>query len=329
MKSKISALTAVSFAAALALSACGGGSGGGSNGSTSTNTAPPTQASPTTGNVTTPQYTASSAQQTIFATLNEYRQQCGFPALTENTVLDTASLNHAKYMAQNNVAGDSETSGNPGFTGATYAARALIAGFPSGSVYVGGVSNNFWTTPALTEAEYGQNLLNGWLSGIYHIAIAAWPVTQVGIGYTETTYNNAPQAWASLTIANLQPVISNGLLTFPCEGTTGLPYKARGETPTPPNTSGAWGTPVAVVGNPQDTIVLQSATMTDTTGTVITLQLLDSSKDPNKLLPAYEGVAYPATPLSPSASYTVSLTGTINGTPFSRTFRFTTGNVVG
>jgi hypothetical protein len=331
MKKKISTLTAVSFAAALALSACGGGGGGGGNGGSSTSAAASSTpaSSPVTGNVTTPQYTANSAQQAIFATLNQYRQQCGFPALTENTLLDAASLNHAKYTAQNNVAGDSESSSNPGFTGATYAVRAANVGFPSSSVAVAGVSNNFWTTPALTEAEYGQNLLNGWISGVYHIAVATWPVTQVGIGYTETPFSGAPQAWASLTIANLQPAISNGPQTFPCQGTTGVPYKALGEIPTPPNTSGAWGTPVAVVGNPQDTIVMQSGKMTDTSGTVIALQVLDSAKDPNKLLLAYEGVAYPATPLSPNTSYTVTLTGTINGTAFSRTFSFTTGNSVG
>jgi hypothetical protein len=86
---------------------------------------------------------------------------------------------------------------------------------------------------------------------------------------------------------------------------------------------------VAVAGNATDTIVMQSGSMTDSSGHVITLQVLDSAKDPNKILPAYMGVAYPATPLSPNASYSVSLTGTINGTAFSRTFTFTTGNIVG
>ncbi|MDP9650784.1 CAP domain-containing protein [Paraburkholderia caledonica] len=328
-RKNISALTALSFAAAVALSACGGGAGGGSNGSNNTTGSTTAPANPATGNVTTPQYTADSAAQTIFNTLNQYRQQCGFPALTENTLLDQASANHASYMAKNSTPGDSESSANAGFTGATYSDRAAKVGFPSNSVYVGGVSNAFWTTPALTEAQYGQSLLNGWISGVYHIAIATWPVTQIGIGYSETTFNGAPEAWGALSIANLQPSIANGPLTFPCQGTTGVPYKAAGETPTPPNTSGAWGTPVAVAGNPTDTILLSSATMTDTVGAVISLQVLDSAKDPNKLLPIYEAVAYPVSPLSPSTQYSVTLNGTVNGQPFSRTFTFTTGNVVG
>ncbi|MEX3969880.1 CAP domain-containing protein [Paraburkholderia caribensis] len=328
MKKNLSALTAVSFAAAIALSACGGGGGG--NGGSSTNTSASTPASPTTGNVATPQYAANSAEQTIFTTLNQYRQQCGFPALTENTLLDKATASHTNYMAQNNAVTDTETAGKAGYTGSTYSDRAAAVGFPSASVAVGGVSNGFWTTPALTEAGYGQNLLYGWVSGVYHIATVVWPVTQIGVGYTETTFNSAPQAWGALTLANLQPVISNGPLTFPCQGTTGVPYKALGETPTPPNTSGAWGTPIGVGGNPQDTIVLQSATVADTsTGTPVAVQLLDSSKDPNKLIPAYEAVAYPTSPLSPNTSYAVTVTGTVNGTPFSRSFTFTTGNIVG
>ncbi|POP04391.1 serine protease, partial [Salmonella enterica subsp. enterica serovar Heidelberg] len=40
-------------------------------------------------------------------------------------------------------------------------------------------------------------------------------------------------------------------------------------------------------------------------------------------------VAYPTAPLQPNTPYTVNLSGTINGTPFTRSFTFTTGNVVG
>jgi len=328
MKKKIFALTAVSFAAALALSACGGG-GGGSNGGSSAAAAPSTPASsPTTSNLTTPQYAANSAQLAAFNLLNQQRQQCGLPAVQENTALDQAAQSHAQYLATNNVMTDTEVSGNPGFTGVTYTDRNVHFGY-SQSLYSSGVSGGYYTNAKLTEAQYGQQLVYGWLSGVYHIAIGAWPITAVGIGDVETSYAGFPQVWASMSIGNLQPLTHSAPLTFPCQGTTGVAYRSSGETPEPPNTSGAWGTPVAVVGNPQDTIVTQSGTMTDTSGTVITLQVLDSSKDPNKLLPANEGVAYSATPLSPNASYAVSLTGTINGTPFSRTFTFTTGNVVG
>ncbi|TCG02681.1 hypothetical protein BZM27_54030 [Paraburkholderia steynii] len=58
-------LTAVSFAAALALSACGGGGGGG-NGGSSAAARRRRPSSPTTGNVATPQYASTSAQLAVF-----------------------------------------------------------------------------------------------------------------------------------------------------------------------------------------------------------------------------------------------------------------------
>jgi hypothetical protein len=330
------ARTTLAIAALLALAACGGG--GGSGGGSSTGAAAPasgastpsTTSSATSANVSTPQYVASSAQLAAFTLLNQERQQCGFPALVENTQLDTAAANHAKYMSLNSGAiTDTEVSGNAGFTGTTYAARATNAGYPGASVYVGGVSGGYYTNATLTETQYGQNLVYGWLSGVYHIAIAAWPVTQVAAGESEITYNGFPEVQGTMTIANLQPMTTSGPLTFPCQGTTGISYSGNGETPVPPNTSGAFGTPVAVTGNPTDTIVLTSGTMAPTSGPVVSLNVLNSATDPNKLLPAFEAVAYPTAPLSPNTTYTVSLNGTYNGAPFSRNFTFTTGNIAG
>lgn len=84
-----------------------------------------------------------------------------------------------------------------------------------------------------------------------------------------------------------------------------------------------------MMGDSTDTIVLQSGSMTDTSGNVLSLQLLYSANDPNKIVQAYEAVAYPASALLPNTTYTVSITGTVNGSPFSRNFSFTTGNIVG
>ncbi|MGP8438104.1 CAP domain-containing protein [Paraburkholderia fungorum] len=267
----------------------------------------------------------------MFNQVNAYRQQCGFPAVQQNTVLDQAAQAHATWEGLNNQVADNETPGQQGFTGVSYVDRDVHFGFPSSYAFTGGVSANFYTTSTLSETQYGQTLVNEWISTIYHSQILLTPVTKMGVGEYETTLNGSPVAWGSLTLADtsMQQLTTSGPLTFPCQGTTGVPYKAVSESPTPPNTSGPWGTPVVVMGNATDTIVLQSGTMTDTSGNVINLQLLDSAKDPNKLTQAYAGVAYPATPLMANATYTVSLNGTVNGTAFSRSFTFTTGNIVG
>ncbi|CAJ0781362.1 CAP domain-containing protein [Ralstonia chuxiongensis] len=318
----------LSIALTTLLAACGGGGDGGSSTpGTSTGSTPTTPSQTVTGTVATPQYGATSAQLAAFNTLNQYRTQCGFPALQENTVLDQAAQAHATYMSTNGVVADSETKGNPGFTGVSYQDRAVAAGFPN--QYVGGVSGGYYSNASLTDAQYGQQHVIGWLSGVYHIAAGVWPSSIVGIGVSKTLFNGYPDVRASMSFDAPKTMSGNMPLTFPCQGTTGVAYSSNGETPTPPNTTGAWGTPVAVAGNPSDTIVLTSGTMTDNASHTITLQLLNSATDPNKLLPAFEAVAYPTAPLQPNTPYTVNLSGTMNGTPFTRSFVFTTGNVVG
>jgi hypothetical protein len=310
------------------------GCGGGSSGSPTPDpspTPPPT----VPGTVSTPQYPVGSAQLAAFNLLNQYRQQCGFPALQENTVLDTAAQNHAKYMGLNNATSDSETSGNPGYTGTTYVARALAVGFPS-TANGSGVSGGYSTgTSSFSASQAGQNFLYSLLSGVYHAGAVMYPVNTVGIGEYETTSTNSgtgwTNSWGTLSLLNTQTqTINDGPLTFPCQGTTGVAYESVSvENPTPPNVSSSgWGTPVVVMGNPTDNIVLQSASMSGPSGGV-SLQILNSGTDPNKEIQSYEAVAYPTSPLSPNTTYSVSIAGTANGTLFGRSFTFTTGNVVG
>ncbi|WP_309249526.1 CAP domain-containing protein [Paraburkholderia sp. CNPSo 3272] len=277
--------------------------------------------------MSTPQYASASAQQAIFDQINTQRQACGFPALTENTLLDQASQAHADYIGKNGgTITDDEVSGNPGFSGATYADRATHVGYPASSVVTAGESAGYYTNATLSEAAYGANIATAWSSGVYHVAAFVWPVTQIGVGWNETTYNGFPEAHGVITVTNLQPMSGSLPTMFPCEGATGVPYKVVGETPAAPNTSGAWGPAVALGANSGDTIALTSATLTDTSGNVINLQLLNSTNDPNKLIQAFEAVAYPATPLSPNTKYSAVVSGTINGTPFTRTRTFTTGS---
>lgn len=282
--------------------------------------------SSTRGNLTTPQYAADSARLTAFNLLNQQRQQCGFPAFQDNTYLDQAAEAHARYEQSANEPSDTEVFGRAGFTGETYADRAVHFGFPSG-FDVGGVGAGF-SDRSTTEALYGQALVYGWLSGVYHLPPLMEPATDVGVGEVHSTSGDAATVWGSMSFANLQTMTKNSPLTFPCQGTTGVAFEGVTENPKPPETSGLWGTPIGVIGNPTDTIVLRSGTVTDMSRHIITLRLLYSANDPNKELQAYAAVAYPQVPLSPNTQYMVSITGLVNGVGFSRSFSFTTGDIV-
>ncbi|KGC96462.1 CAP domain-containing protein [Burkholderia pseudomallei] len=327
-------LSALAAASLLALAACGGGggdSGGTNTGSNGNNPNPSNPGTPSTtvpGTLDSAQYPADSVQLAVFNQVNKYRSQCGFPTFQQNTILDQAAAAHASYGLQNNVIGDNETTGNPGFTGVTYADRAAHFGFPS-SAFSTGVSSGFYTNATLSNDQYGKDLVDGFVSGVYHVALVTWPETVAGVGVATTTYNGFPQLSATIAFGVDGKSAGSTPLTFPCDGVTGIPYAASGERPTPPGTSGQWGTPIAVTGNTSDKVTLQSAVLLDQSGTQIALKMLDATTDPNKLLPAFEAVAYPVSALKPNSTYSATLNGTINGVPFTRTFSFTTGDTVG
>jgi uncharacterized protein YkwD len=288
------------------------------------------------GTLSSPQYADGSAQLASFNLLNQYRGQCGFPALQQNTVLDQAAQAHAKYMGLHDATSDTEAPGSAGFTGADYVDRSVAAGFPNTLNTAGVSGGNSTLSRYFSSSEAGKSLIYGWLSGAYHVGPIFSPIPTIGIGEYETNVTDSngyawTQAWGTLTLSNPQSqTMSNTPLTFPCAGVTGVPYKSMGnEVPLPPNVStSGWGTPVLVMGNSLDTIALQSASMIGPSGSVA-LQILNSTTDPNKALGAYQAVVYPTSPLQPNTQYSVTLGGTANGTPFSRNFTFTTGNVVG
>lgn len=324
------ALTIAATAALLAVAACGGGGGGGSPSTSGTSSSGSTSGSSTTtpaavtGTLTTPQYAANSAQSAALNLLNQYRQECGFPALQENTILDQVAQNHAAYQAQNNLVTDTEVQGSPDFTGVTAADRAQALGWPSG-VYAGAADDgvNFTTTtdPTLIGTDSLMNLM----ANPYHSTVLPFLTSDIGLGFSAGQY----ATFASFTIGGNAPAINGSPLTFPCQGVTGVPYEGTGETPTASGVTGPTGTPVVVTGNLTDAIRLTAGTMTDPKGNQIALSLLDSSSDSNKLLGNYEGVAFAKTPLLQNTQYSVVITGTVNGNAFSRNFSFTTGDIVG
>ncbi|KWF35833.1 serine protease [Burkholderia diffusa] len=327
-------ITLAALATTFTLAACGGGGDSGSTTPTSSNNAGSSGGGGSTlatvpGTLASPQYAADSAQLAAFNRLNQSRTQCGFPTLQQNTVLDQAAQAHAQYQGVNGVVTDTEIASNQGFVGATYVDRAAHFGAPS-SVFGTGVSAAYYTNATLPDAQYGENLVTTWLSGVYHSPAVLYPSRIVGIGVSKTTYNGFPDAWGSMSFLDTEArSVSGAPLTFPCEGVTGVAYGASGEIPAPPNVSASgWGTPVTVMGNLGDTVSLQSASVTGPSGSVA-VQILNADSDPNKLLGKYQAVAYPTTPLAPNTTYSVTITGTVNGTAFSRNFSFKTGNVVG
>jgi hypothetical protein len=288
-----------------------------------------------TGTLPSPTYPAGGVQLALFTQLNEARTECGFPALKENTVLDQAAKNHAGYDAANGTGSDTEVQGKTGFTGVTDLARVVAAGFPS-NVFGGGASADVSTSTPATEAQ--QVLDESMFAGIYGAAALFTPVDLVGIGAVQGTLANGQSTPSEFTAIDVfdtatQPV-SLSPITFPCEGSTNVGLVNSQQIDPAPGAD-VTGPEILVIGNSTDTIVLTSGTLTSSTGTSIPLTLLDSANDPNKLLRPFQSAAYATLQQFASGEvqantvYSVSLNGTVNGTPFSRNFTMTTGSLPG
>jgi len=182
----------------------------------------------------------------------------------------------------------------------------------------------------------GQTLVNSWATGVYHQTLISDLFNVLGFGVSTSTTSSGYQYTMSSESDGYDWNHPNDIsasvapLTFPCQGVTGIPYGLTGEIPMPPNTSSSgFGTPISVIGRLNDTVILTSATLVNTaTGAQINLNILNASNDPNKELQPYQASAYPTSPLAPNTTYQANLSGTINGTPFTRTFTFTTGNTL-
>lgn len=331
MKSTHKAIRSAAVAPAILLTAllaaCGGG-GGGSSTPTSTSGAGTSTSSSGTDTLTTPQYAAGSAQLAAFNQLNQERQACGFPTVSENTLLDQAATDHMTYMQDNAIIGHSEVTG-PGYTGATPQARAVYVGYvtPGAGGYAGELIAPF-------TADVGGALSVVALSSVpYHEAGLFIPTRDFGMTYNTVRLGpSATDYVAEITTGDqgTAPALTSDPLTYPCQGTTNVDYEsAQVESPAPlgiDTGTNPVGTPIAVVGDMGDTVVLSSGQLTGPGGSVITLDLLDSANDSNGEMPANAAAAFSASPLQPNTSYGATITGTVNGVAFSRNFTFTTGN---
>jgi uncharacterized protein YkwD len=315
------------------VAACGGGGGSSDSGSVTPPPPPPPAPAPApTGTQTTPTYSADSAESQIFTSINAYRAQCGFPAYRQNTILDKAAANHAAYMIANGaVITDTEVQGNAGFTGVTGQDRANALGWPSSLQAGAADAGATYTNATLTQAQYGQSIVDAWSVGVYHQVTIAYPADLLGVGVAQTTFNGFPEMVGGIEIgestqSGTNVTTANNPLTFPCQGVTGVPYKGVNEVPAAPNTNGSWGTPITVMGNPNDSISLTSATIQGSSeANPTTLNILTKANDTTGLIGQYQAVAYPSTALQPNTTYSVNLVGTVNGVAFTRSFTFTTG----
>lgn len=325
---KKSAQFAFTAVMAAVLVGCGGGGGGGSPAPSATPTpAPASVAGNLVTSVPAANYTGEFA--VAFNLLNAERSRCGFGLLTQNSALDAAAKAHAAYFPQSAVTGEDahgEVPGRPGFTGATPSARAAAKGY-SGTV-----------TEGLAVGS-GSSAMRTLLSAPYHLMELMGGYRDVGIGIEASSVPEFPYFVinsGALNGVGMQQLGSGDVVTYPCDGVTGVNFQLRGEIPNPvPGrnlSANPIGTPILIKVRDGNALAITNAGMINVaTGAAIGLRApVSAANDPNGsgYFKPSEAYIAPDAPLSRGTTYQVTVTGTNNGTAFSRTFTFTTGTGV-
>ena len=355
MKTKhlINLFAAVALATALA--ACGGGGGDSSAppppppGSPAPAPPPPPPPPPPSGVNTTPQvasYAAGSPEAAAFTTLNAERGSCGFGFLKQSVKLDTATADAniyfaaraAESLASARAFSHAEDGGKSAFTGIFPWDRAEFRGYGAPADVA---EDNSTVAYSVANAQSNLTISNGLvtslLTSVYHLSSLMAPRTELGLAFVRIT---SADSWdtsrLNMTLgipAGDARQVDTAVRTYPCQGTTqvGATFVPSKESPNPAPDLGTAviGTPIYVNGPEGQTLVLATATVTATAGgAVVPTRLLTRDNDPVfARLGVYgirlnEAFVLPTAALTKGASYTVTVTGSSNGVPFSRVFTF-------
>lgn len=317
--------------------------GGGGSSTTATPAAPPAAViavSTIVSSVPASTYLFGSEELAAFSLMNAERSACGFGLLAQSAKLDTAARNHASYLITNSQYSHYETNGLTGFTGVDPYAREVAGGYsPTNNGY--GQPGEDITSFATTLTGTGTAAVRGFLAAPYHLLESLRGYKDVGVSFIlNSTIVPGPAGvipiidFGTPTTGSTQLPGSNDVLTYPCQGSSGMNYQlAKNEAPAPVAgrdlTTLPVGHPLLVAVRNGNTLGITSATLIKVSnGASIALRApYTKATDVNNVAYYYEneGFILPDVPLEPSTQYQATINGTNSGVVFSRTFTFTTG----
>ena len=289
--------------------------------------------------VPAPTYPAGSGLRAAFDLLNDERARCGFGRYRQNARLDQAAADHSRWMSLN-LTRDHFQDGTRfpnGFTGVTSIDRAAARGYAPASV-----GEDFVYASHLPEraVQAAQSWLRALLSAPLHMSSLMGFQRDVGIGSVQRRdlglMDNNLQFLAPLVfnLGRLESEVpaqvgSGEIVTYPCEGTTGVFPGVYGEEPNPiPGRDLATkpiGPGILIRGRFFSDMVLTSFSLRETSTGIPVAVVAPLTRTTNPSAGPGSVMLIPDTILKDNTRYTVSANGTLDGVAFSRTFTFTTG----
>ncbi|BDT74076.1 hypothetical protein os4_36290 (plasmid) [Comamonadaceae bacterium OS-4] len=286
-----------------------------------------------------PSYGAGSEELQAFNLLNAERTQCGFGTINQNAYVDAAAIAHANWMLVNWVYShfEDQSAYPTGFTGTNGGDRIRFQGYTD----FGGYADNISIVQS-TSSKAGRGVisLRTLMSAPFHARTLLDGYRDFGVGIrsnTDTgTVNRGVFAQYNLAYTNgqgMQYQASSEVLTYPCQGTSGVNYRLTGEDPNPvPGRNLATnplGHPIIIKARAGNSLQISSATMTVVgTGANVALRGAAQTKADDTTGKFLENEAYviPDGPLAPNTTYRVLISGTNAQVPFSKDFQFSTGS---
>ena len=331
----------LSLMLSLGLVACGGGGGGAGTGT-------PTVLPPPTVIIPASSYAANSAELGGWTVLQQARVLCGFGELRQDTRLDDAALNHARYLTSISIAsGKSElthyetVTTDPYYTGLNPWDRTVFQSYGNQVAEI--LEATVWdydiNNPPIfpTMEERGANSMLSLLNTVYHLTGAMYDGADVGFGVdiqTAVTGSARREEYRFGSLNGYQtrrlPLGVGKLVTYPCQGSSNIPsaFVPANEVPNPfpsmTSSSQMVGPPIYLKVDVGQVLTVTSSSLSKNGVTLSTL-LLNKANDPHQEIGANEAFVVPASALSPYSIYQVNLAGTLNGARFTRTFTMSTG----
>lgn len=306
--------------AASTLVACGGGGGGTDTVAPPVGVTPPANIPPTI----VPDTAAPTATGGIAVDgrnwINYRRTQLGVPVVTENVLINNAALGHSEYLRTNSVMSHDQTAGKPGFTGATLKDRLNAAGYtiPASGYAYGEVISGVTRGTGFFMAEE-------LVTAIYHRFVMFEPkFREIGTGAATSSsgYSYFTADFASR--GGFGPgIAANAVVTWPFNGQTGVVpnFMSDTEEPDPVPNQNEVGYPISVHANIDAPLTMQTFTVRPRGGANLEVLVVNSSSTASQRTAI---AIIPLARLAAATTYDVSFSGTVNGSPVSRDWSFTT-----
>ncbi|WP_454741520.1 CAP domain-containing protein [Cupriavidus necator] len=265
---------------------------------------------------------------------NYRREQVGLPPLAARDALNTVAQNHTAYMLANATLTHDETSGKPGYTGATPNDR-IQAAYPTNATAEVVAGANRWTSAANAQLSMTPKdaLVSDLINAPFHRAALLGSYGSAGSGFAESVGPNgsgtAASYYQTIDLADASKGGSdNQMVAYPFNGQADVPASwVNSESPNPaPGYEGkTMGYPVSLQAiNTSLQFDADNFAITDAQGNNVNCVKVDSRS--SGLSSGARGLAIctPVAPLASQQRYTVRVTGRLGSQPVDLSWSFST-----